>query len=335
MARHITSPTLIEAAGTKPKIIEEFIGMLNTQTEGISIARMRSPSGWTEPGQTPEFDEYTLVIKGMLRVKTIEGYTDIKAGEAIMIKAGEWVQYSTPHENGAEYIAVCTPAFSPGTVNRDERADPMQLSEEQVKQLAAQLRKPTGNEGLKTGAWMNEGNESLIRQVYERMGRFPSEKVLEIGFGNGRYNEILLSKNGNSFMAGIDYSADMVKIASKINSEFIENGTMILQEASAENMPFEDNYFDQACSSNTIYFWREPAEVLEEIKRVLKPGGLLALGYRPKSSVEQLPFVKHGFTLYSVSDVEMLLQENGFEVIDTVVSEDGKLQSACTCSRRL
>jgi len=117
--RHVEAPRVIESAGNKPKRIEEFIGRVATETPSLSVARMRSPSGWIEPGQTPEFDEYTLVLAGMLRVKTLEGQLDVRAGEAVIVPRGEWVQYSTPSPQGAEYIAVCLPAFSPETVHRD------------------------------------------------------------------------------------------------------------------------------------------------------------------------------------------------------------------------
>jgi mannose-6-phosphate isomerase-like protein (cupin superfamily) len=116
----IKSPSIIEAAGTKPKFIEEFIGRVNSKTEGVSIARMRSPGGWEEPGQTPDFDEYTIVLKGMLRVETKNESFNIKEGKAIIIQKGEWIKYSTPDVEGAEYIAVCLPAFSPESVHRDE-----------------------------------------------------------------------------------------------------------------------------------------------------------------------------------------------------------------------
>ena len=115
----IEKPTIIEAAGNKPKIIEEFIGRVNSGTDDLSIARMQSPAGWVEPGQKPEFAEYTVVLKGLLRVATKEGAADIHAGQAVMVPAGEWVQYSTPGGEGAEYLAVCLPAFSPETVHRD------------------------------------------------------------------------------------------------------------------------------------------------------------------------------------------------------------------------
>ena len=117
MPTHIAKPTVIQAAGNKPKVIEEFIGRVNSKTEALSIAKMTSPAGWVEPGQTPEFDEYTVVLRGMLRVATKSGTIDVNAGEAIITPAGEWIQYSTP--GGAEYIAVCLPAFSPDTVHRD------------------------------------------------------------------------------------------------------------------------------------------------------------------------------------------------------------------------
>jgi len=119
MPRIIKAPTIIEAAGNKPKIIREFFGLVNSSTEKISIAKMTSPAGWEEPGQTPEFDEYTLVLKGMLRVETRENTFDVKEGQAIITYAGEWIRYSTPNPEGAEYVAVCLPAFSPETVHRD------------------------------------------------------------------------------------------------------------------------------------------------------------------------------------------------------------------------
>ncbi len=120
----IAEPTRIQAAGNKPKLIDEYIGCVNSKTSAASVAHMRSPQGWLEPGQTPEFDEFTIVLKGMLRVeykgehKT--GSIDVSAGQAVIAHAGEWIRYSTPNEGGAEYIAVCLPAFSMDTVHRDE-----------------------------------------------------------------------------------------------------------------------------------------------------------------------------------------------------------------------
>jgi mannose-6-phosphate isomerase-like protein (cupin superfamily) len=119
MPTFIQQPSIVQAAGNKPKIIEEFVGRVNSRTEAVSVARMKSPSGWVEPGQTPQFDEYTVVLRGVLRVATREGAIDVHAGQAVITHAGEWVQYSTPGAEGAEYIAVCLPAFSMDTVHRD------------------------------------------------------------------------------------------------------------------------------------------------------------------------------------------------------------------------
>ena len=119
----IQAPVSVRAAGNQPKVIDEFIGRVSSKTEAVSIARMRSPGGWSEPGQTPEFDEYTVVFKGHLRVKTHAGAIDVKAGQAVIVRRGEWVQYSTPAPEGAEYMAVCLPAFGPDSVHRDAESE--------------------------------------------------------------------------------------------------------------------------------------------------------------------------------------------------------------------
>lgn len=115
----ISQPTRIQAAGNKPKLIDEYIGRVNSKTSAASVAHMRSPQGWVEPGQTPQFEEFTIVLKGMLRVEHKSGAVDVRAGQAVIAHAGEWVRYSTPDDGGAEYIAVCLPAFSMETVHRD------------------------------------------------------------------------------------------------------------------------------------------------------------------------------------------------------------------------
>jgi mannose-6-phosphate isomerase-like protein (cupin superfamily) len=116
----IERPSRIEAAGSKPKVIDEFVGRVNTGDERLSIARMQSPAGWLEPGQRPEFDEYTVVVDGCLRVEHEGGAIDVRAGQAVLVRVGEWVRYSTPEPGGAHYVAVCLPAFSPDTVHRDD-----------------------------------------------------------------------------------------------------------------------------------------------------------------------------------------------------------------------
>ncbi|OGW52719.1 MAG: cupin [Nitrospirae bacterium RBG_19FT_COMBO_55_12] len=119
MPKLIEAPTLITAAGSMPKVIEEFVGRVNSKTDTVSIARMKSPAGWVEPGQAPGFNEYTVVLRGTLKVKLKDKELDVSADQAIIIEAGEWVQYSTPYAGGAEYIAVCLPAFSPEIVHRE------------------------------------------------------------------------------------------------------------------------------------------------------------------------------------------------------------------------
>ena len=119
MPKLISAPTRIQAAGNKPKLIDEYIGRITSRNEQLSIAHMRSPGGWVEPGQTPEFDEFTIVLRGMLRVTSKNGTLNVRAGQAVVAHRGEWVQYSTPEADGAEYIAVCLPAFSPETVHRE------------------------------------------------------------------------------------------------------------------------------------------------------------------------------------------------------------------------
>lgn len=120
MPRLIAEPTIVAAVGTKPKTIAEHVGRVNSGTDALSIAHMRSPEGWLEPGQRPEFDEYTLVLQGCLRVEHAGGSIDVRAGQTVMAAKGEWIRYSSPEPGGAEYVAVCLPAFSPATVHRDE-----------------------------------------------------------------------------------------------------------------------------------------------------------------------------------------------------------------------
>ena len=116
----ISQPTRIQAAGNKSKLIDEYVGRVNSKTMPVSVAHMRSPGGWIEPGQTPEFDEYTIMLRGTLSVEHKGGRLDVRAGQAVIVHTGEWVRYSTPEPDGAEYIAVCVPAFSMETVHRDE-----------------------------------------------------------------------------------------------------------------------------------------------------------------------------------------------------------------------
>ena len=119
MSSVIAAPSVVPAVGTRAKLIQEFVGRINTSTSAVSIARMNSPEGWSEPGQTPEFDEYTLVLRGSLRVESQSGTVDVGPGQAVLAPRGEWIRYSTPRAGGAEYVAVCIPAFAPELAHRD------------------------------------------------------------------------------------------------------------------------------------------------------------------------------------------------------------------------
>jgi mannose-6-phosphate isomerase-like protein (cupin superfamily) len=120
MPKLVDGPVVVPAVGNPPKIIEEFVGRASTRDDGVSVARMRSPSGWSEPGQRPEFDEITVVLRGAVHVEHEGGSLDVRAGQAVVVRKGEWIRYSTPDPAGAEYVAICLPAFSPDTVHRDE-----------------------------------------------------------------------------------------------------------------------------------------------------------------------------------------------------------------------
>lgn len=120
----IKAPTRVEAAGSKPKLIDEYVGRASSGDGAVSVAHMRSPGGWVEPGQTPEFDEFTVVLRGLLRVEHHGGVLDVRAGQAVITRGGEWVRYSTPEPEGAEYVAICLPAFSPETVHREQGRRP-------------------------------------------------------------------------------------------------------------------------------------------------------------------------------------------------------------------
>ncbi len=119
LPRKIDAPTVVPAVGTKPKVIEEYVGRVNSGHSDLSVARMQSPGGWTEPGQQPEFDEITVVLKGVLQVEYLGGVMEVRAGQAVITEKGEWIRYSTPESDGAEYVAICLPAFSPEKVHRD------------------------------------------------------------------------------------------------------------------------------------------------------------------------------------------------------------------------
>ena len=196
------------------------------------------------------------------------------------------------------------------------------MDESTLQILAAQLRKPEGEAGKKTGEMMNFGNRHINRAAIEKLDPRPGEKILEIGMGNGFFvKEIFFRENSVEYF-GCDYSKLMVEEAKAMNENFVANGQAKFFLSSADKLPLEENFFDKIFTVNTIYFWENPREVLAEFRRVLKPGGKIFLAFRPKRTMQNYPFVQYGFTLYSADDTKKLLEENSFRVEDTIEARE-------------
>jgi ubiquinone/menaquinone biosynthesis C-methylase UbiE len=178
--------------------------------------------------------------------------------------------------------------------------------------FAAQLRKPEGEFGLKVAEMLNNTNRYITSFAYDCLIPESGQKILEIGFGNGRLMPQLLSKAGDLTLIGIDFSEDMVKQGKEILNPWIEKGNIQLYTASVSEIPFEDNFFDSICTINTLYFWPNPLENAKEALRVIVPGGKICIGIRPKDEVEKLPFTQYGFTLYNKNEAIALLENAGF-----------------------
>ncbi len=188
------------------------------------------------------------------------------------------------------------------------------MDEKQAQETAAQLRKPYGENGIKTGEWMSHGNQHIIRAALELVSAKAGDNILEVGMGNGFFVKEIVSKHPKIFYTGCDYSALMIEESQKENAEWILNGqaTFVLSEFLA--LPFAGHSFNKIVTINTIYFWDEEVKVLNEIKRVLQPNGKFIIGFRPKHQTEKYPFTKYGFNLFSKDSIVKLLSENGFEV---------------------
>jgi len=194
----------------------------------------------------------------------------------------------------------------------------MEASRPDDKTIAAQLANPSGELGIAVAQSMNQGNALLCELMYSKLGVQQGEFVLEIGFGNGKFFPQFVEAASGGFVAGIDRSPTMIEEASKLNKELIESGKLELKLASLQHIPYLDNYFDKICTANTIYFWPDPEHDIQEIKRVLKPGGMLAIGFRSKSAMESVNFTWEGFTFYEPEDVIMLLEQAGFNKVQSV-----------------
>ena len=178
--------------------------------------------------------------------------------------------------------------------------------------MAKQLRKPTGFFARLTGNKMNETNEQMYIQVFDSMDITDGNHILDIGFGNGRFFSNLYSRAKNLRLTGIEMSPEMVKEAIKNNRNLVESGMMKVETGSSDNLPFADNSFDKIFCINVIYFWDSPGAHLQEIRRVLKPGGKFYIGFRPAANMLQMPFTQYGFNLFSEDDWKNIITKNGF-----------------------
>lgn len=179
------------------------------------------------------------------------------------------------------------------------------------KELASQLRKPEGEKGIETGKAMNDGNKHMYALTYRLMDLLQGEKVLEIGFGNGKFIQELVEEKKVHY-SGIDFSETMVNEAVKNNEILIRENKVEIKTANLSSIPYRDENFDKIFTINTLYFWENPAENILELKRVLKTGGKLFIAIRPKHVVDHLPFTKYGFTLYEAEDVKNIFSAAGF-----------------------
>lgn len=181
--------------------------------------------------------------------------------------------------------------------------------------IAAQLRKPSGELGRKVAEKMNENNAFIYQQAFAMMGIAPTDRILEIGFGNGAFFSRLLQMAQRGWIAGIDFSEEMVAEAAKNNQSLIEQGRLEIKLGNIEVIPYPDQYFDKVLTINTIYFWENTQKAITQIRRVLRPGGMCCIGLRSGSSMKKHSFTQYGFTYFEPSQVVHLLEQNGFNTI--------------------
>jgi ubiquinone/menaquinone biosynthesis C-methylase UbiE len=186
------------------------------------------------------------------------------------------------------------------------------MEESKARTVAAQLRKPEGEDGIRTGRMMNEGNAQMNRDAITMLNPSPNDRILEVGMGNGFFVQEIVSRHPSIKYTGIDYSETMVEEAKKLNQSWAENGQVKFIQGSVDRLPFTDQSFTKILSVNTIYFWEQPAVVLNELYRVLATGGNLVIAIRPKHQMINYPFTKFGFTLYAKEDIITILQAAGF-----------------------
>lgn len=202
------------------------------------------------------------------------------------------------------------------------------------KLIAAQLRQPSGELGKQVAEWMNEGNAALYQMVFEQMAMASGDYVLEIGFGNGKHLGEVAALVTEGFVAGIDFSDDMVREATQRNQQWIGRGNVEIKPGNVSAIPYPDHQFDKVYTLNTIYFWEHPSVAAREIYRVLKPGGTAYIGLRTAEKMKKLPFTQHGFTLYRETDVTNLLQQSGFANSGSAYRDDPQFDCLCVMGSR-
>ena len=203
-----------------------------------------------------------------------------------------------------------------------------------AKEIAKQLRKPSGENGKFVGTELSKLNRFLTEVVYEEFNKLDGDAILEIGFGNGALLKQLLT-NDQKKVYGIDYSELMVEEATKSNKELIEKGVVEIKFGAIENIPYSDNFFDKICTINTVYFWETPETALTEIKRVLKKDGYFAIGFRSKDKLTQHEFVKYNFQLYDSDQLEEVVKKNGFEVYSVTKMDDQEHDAVCLIAKNI
>ncbi|MEO6719620.1 MAG: class I SAM-dependent methyltransferase [Ferruginibacter sp.] len=194
--------------------------------------------------------------------------------------------------------------------------------EQQLQQRASQLRKPEGEEGIKTGEWMSKGNVHIIRDALKALNAEAGDNILEIGMGNGFFVNEILEKSESINYTGCDYSELMIQESEKLNSEWISRGQAKFILSNLSSLPFKNEVFDKIFTINTIYFWDDEVKALNEIKRVIEPNGKIIIAFRPKHLTEKYPFTRYGFNQFSKTDVANLVSNNGFSLIDIIENQE-------------
>lgn len=196
------------------------------------------------------------------------------------------------------------------------------MEEQELQEIARQLRKPDGDFGMQIGNLMNDANLLMNQFAIETVNPSKGDKILEIGMGNGLFVKDILSKEPSVNYTGLDFSDVMITEARKINSEWINKKRASFTQADASNMPFDDDSFNKIFTVNTLYFWEDPDATLKEIARVLQPDGYFFQVFRPKTSMEQFPFTKYGFKMYQMDEVKELFEKNNFTINDTFIKKE-------------